>query len=91
MLVKSLVIFFIILILYQLYSASQPIIEGLSPEDELKDHDAIIQIQSELNNKYKPLITDSAGQPVNQMMQSGKDEVSKVPPTPAVEPLPASK
>lgn len=65
MLVKSLVIFFIVLIFYQIYSASHPIIEGLCPDDEMKDHDAIIQIQSELNNKYKPLITDSAGQPVN--------------------------
>jgi hypothetical protein len=31
----------------------------------LKDHDEIIKIQAELNNKFRPLITDSEGKPVN--------------------------
>jgi hypothetical protein len=43
----------------------QPTIEGLCPDESLKDHDAIIAIQAELNNKYRPLITDSEGKPVN--------------------------
>lgn len=78
MLVKSLLLFFIILFFivlmsYQMYS-SQTIIEGLCPDDSLKDHDEIIKIQAELNNKYKPLITDSAGQPVNLLSRVVKLE-----------------
>jgi hypothetical protein len=110
MLVKSLllifiILFFIILISYQLYS-SQSIIEGLCPDQSLKDHDEIIKIQAELNNKYRPLITDSEGKPVNllsrvtklesdvqiitdQMVQSSKAQVAAVPEPPPVEPLPA--
>jgi hypothetical protein len=104
MLVKLLLLFFIILISYQIY-ASQTIVEGLCPDQSLKDHDAIIAIQAELNNKYKPLITDSEGKPVNllsrvaslegnvkvitdQMVQSSKAQVAAVPPVPNVEPLP---
>jgi hypothetical protein len=109
MLVKSLllifiILFFIILISYQLYS-SQSIIEGLCPDQSLKDHDEIIKIQAELNNKYRPLITDSEGKPVNllsrvtklesdvqiitdQMVQSSKAQVAAVPQPPQVEPLP---
>jgi hypothetical protein len=64
MLVQSIILFFIILICYQWYFL-QPTIEGLCPDESIKDHDAIIEIQSELNNKYKQLITDSEGKPVN--------------------------
>jgi len=64
MLVQLFILFFIILICYQLFFL-QSTIEGLSPDESLKDHDTIIQIQSELNNKYKQLITDSEGKPVN--------------------------
>jgi hypothetical protein len=69
MLIKSLllffvILFFIILISYQIYS-SKTIIEGLCPDESLKDHDEIIKIQAELNNKFRPLITDSEGKPVN--------------------------
>jgi len=104
MLVQSIILFFIILICYQLYFL-QPTIEGLCPDDSMKDHDAIIAIQSELNNKYKQLITDSEGKPVNilsrlvnletdvavirnQIVQSSKAQVEAVPPAPQVEPLP---
>jgi hypothetical protein len=109
MLIKSLflffiILFFIILISYQIYS-SQTIIEGLCPDESLRDHDEIIRIQAELNNKYKPLITDSEGKPVNllsrvaklesnvqiitdQMVQSSKAQVEAVPQPPQVEPLP---
>ena len=57
MLVKSLllffiILFFIILISYQICS-SQSIIEGLCPDDSMRDHDEIIKIQAELNNKYR--------------------------------------
>jgi hypothetical protein len=105
MLVQSIILFFIILICYQLYFL-QPTIEGLCPDDSMKDHDAIIEIQSELNNKYKQLINDSEGKPVNilsrlvnletdvavirnQIVQSSKAQVEAVPPAPEVEPLPA--
>ena len=105
MLVQSIILFFIILIFYQLYFL-QPTIEGLCPDDSMKDHDAILAIQSELNNKYKQLITDSEGKPVNilsrlvnvetdlavirnQIVQSSKAQVEAVPPAPQVEPLPA--
>ncbi len=105
MLVKLLLLFFIILISYQIY-ASQTIVEGLCPDESLRDHDAIIGIQAELNNKYKPLITDSEGKPVNllsrvasleanvkvitdQMVQTSKSQIAEIPPTPKVEPLPA--
>jgi hypothetical protein len=110
MLIKSLLLFFIILFFtiligYQIYS-SKSIIEGLCPDDSMKDHDEIIKIQAELNNKYRPLITDSEGKPVNllsrvaklesnvqiitdQMVQSSKAQVEAVPPAPQVEPLPA--
>ena len=64
MLVQSIILFFIILIFYQLYFL-QPTIEGLCPDDSMRDHDAILAIQSELNNKYKQLITNSEGKPVN--------------------------
>ena len=64
MLVQSIILFFIILICYQWYFL-QPTIEGLCPDDSIRDHDAIIEIQSELNNKYKQLITNSEGKPVN--------------------------
>ena len=64
MLVQLIILFFIILICYQWYFL-QPTIEGLCPDDSMKDHDAILAIQSELNNKYKQLITDSEGKPVN--------------------------
>lgn len=64
MLVKLILLFFIFLICYQLY-LSHKIIEGLCPDDSLKDHDAIIEIQAELNNKYRPLIENSEGKPVN--------------------------
>jgi hypothetical protein len=79
MLVKSLVLFFIIsffiiLIGYQIYSSQSTIIEGLCPDQSIKDHDEIIRIQAELNNKYKPLITDSAGQPVNLLSRVAKLE-----------------
>jgi hypothetical protein len=109
MLIKSLllifiILFFIILISYQIYS-SQSIIEGMCPDQSLKDHDEIIKIQAELNNKYRPLITDSEGKPVNllsrvtklesdvqiitdQMVQSSKAQVAAVPQPPQVEPLP---
>jgi hypothetical protein len=109
MLIKSLllifiILFFIILISYQIYS-SHTIIEGLCPDQSLKDHDEIIKIQAELNNKYRPLITDSEGKPVNllsrvtklesdvqiitdQMVQSSKAQVAAVPQPPQVEPLP---
>jgi hypothetical protein len=78
MFVKSLllffiILFFIVLISYQIYS-SQTIIEGLCPDQSLKDHDEIIRIQAELNNKYRPLITDSAGQPVNLLSRVTKLE-----------------
>lgn len=105
MLVKSIILFFIILICYQWYFL-QPTIEGLCPDDSMNDHDAILAIQSELNNKYKQLITDSEGKPVNllsrvvaletdvalirnQIVESSKAQVEAVPPTPQVEPLPA--
>ena len=78
MLIKSLllffiILFFIILISYQIYS-SRTIIEGLCPDDSMRDHDEIIKIQAELNNKYRPLITDSAGQPVNLLSRVAKLE-----------------
>jgi hypothetical protein len=78
MLIKSLllffiILFFIILIGYQIYS-SKSIIEGLCPDDSVKDHDEIIKIQAELNNKFRPLITDSAGQPVNLLSRVAKLE-----------------
>ena len=78
MLIKSLllffiILFFIILISYQIYS-SQTIIEGLCPDESLRDHDEIIKIQAELNNKFRPLITDSAGQPVNLLSRVTKLE-----------------
>ena len=78
MLVKSLllffiILFFIILISYQIYS-SRTIIEGLCPDESLRDHDEIIRIQAELNNKFRPLITDSAGQPVNLLSRVAKLE-----------------
>ena len=78
MLIKSLllffiILFFIILISYQIYS-SQTIIEGLSPDESLKDHDEIIKIQAELNNKYRPLITNSEGKPVNLLSRVTKLE-----------------
>jgi hypothetical protein len=78
MLIKSLllffiILFFIILISYQIYS-SQTIIEGLCPDQSIKDHDEIIKIQAELNNKYKPLITDSEGKPVNLLSRVAKLE-----------------
>ena len=79
MLVKSLllffiILFFIILISYQIYSSPSTIIEGLCPDESLRDHDEIIKIQAELKNKYKPLITDSAGQPVNLLSRVAKLE-----------------
>jgi hypothetical protein len=78
MLIKSLllffiILFFIILISYQIYS-SQTIVEGLCPDQSLKDHDEIIKIQAELNNKYRPLITDSEGKPVNLLSRVTKLE-----------------
>lgn len=104
MLVKLFILFFIILICYQLFFL-QPIVEGLCPDESLKDHDAIIKIQSELNDVYRPLIKNSEGKPVNlisrvtaletdvalirnQIVQSSKQQVEAVPPTPQVEPLP---
>ena len=109
MLIKSLllifiILFFIILISYQIYS-SRTIIEGLCPDESLRDHDEIIKIQAELNNKFRPLITDSEGKPVNlltrvaklessvqiitdQMLNTSKAQVAAVPPAPQVEPLP---
>jgi hypothetical protein len=79
MLVKSLILFFIILFFIiligcQIYSSHSTIIEGLCPDESLKDHDEIIRIQSELNNKFRPLITDSAGQPVNLLSRVAKLE-----------------
>ena len=105
MLVKLFILFFIILICYQLFFL-QPIIEGLTQEESLKDHDEIIRIQSELNNVYRPLITNSEGKPVNllsrvtaletevaviknQMIKTSQSHVNAVPPAPKVEPLPA--
>ena len=78
MLIKSLflifiILFFTILISYQIYS-SRTIIEGLCPDDSMRDHDEIIKIQAELNNKYKPLITDSEGKPVNLLSRVTKLE-----------------
>ena len=78
MLIKSIllffiILFFIILISYQIYS-SQTIIEGLCPDDSMKDHDEIIKIQAELNNKFRPLITDSEGKPVNLLSRVAKLE-----------------
>ena len=80
MLIKSLllffiILFFIILIGCQIYS-SKSIIEGLCPDDSVKDHDEIIKIQAELNNKYRPLITDSEGKPVNLLSRVAKLESS---------------
>jgi len=80
MLVKSfllffIILFFIILISYQIYS-SQTIIEGLCPDESLRDHDEIIKIQAELNNKFRPLITDSEGKPVNLLTRVAKLESS---------------
>jgi len=104
LLLFSIILFFIILIGYQIYS-SKTIIEGLCPDDSMRDHDEIIKIQAELNNKFRPLITDSEGKPVNllsrvaklesnvqiitdQMVQSSKAQAEAVPPPPQVEPLP---
>jgi hypothetical protein len=80
MLIKSLllffiILFFIILISYQIYS-SPTIIEGLCPDESLRDHDEIIKIQAELNNKFRPLITDSEGKPVNLLTRVAKLESS---------------
>ena len=80
MLIKSLllffiILFFIILISYQIYS-SRTIIEGLCPDESLRDHDEIIKIQAELNNKFRPLITDSEGKPVNLLTRVAKLESS---------------
>jgi len=79
MLIKSLllifiILFFIILIGCQIYSSQSTIIEGLCPDETLRDHDEIIRIQAELNNKFRPLITDSAGQPVNLLSRVAKLE-----------------
>ena len=81
MLVKSLllffiILFFIILIGYQIYSSQTTIIEGLCPDESLRDHDEIIKIQAELNNKFRPLITDSEGKPVNLLSRVAKLESS---------------
>jgi hypothetical protein len=81
MLIKSLllffiILFFIILIGYQIYSSQSTIIEGLCPDESLKDHDEIIKIQAELNNKFRPLITDSEGKPVNLLTRVAKLESS---------------
>jgi hypothetical protein len=46
----------------------------LCPDQSLKDHDEIIKIQAELNNKYRPLITDSEGKPVNLLSRVTKLE-----------------
>jgi|AntAceMinimDraft_18_1070375.scaffolds.fasta_scaffold213941_1 hypothetical protein len=105
MLVKLILLFFIILICYQLY-LSQTIIESLTSGESLKDHDAIIEIQAELNTKYRPLIENSMGKPVNilsrlvdlesnvevltnEIMKTSKEQVEAVPAPPKVEPLPA--
>jgi hypothetical protein len=64
MLVNIILLFFTILLIYQ-FCYPSTIIEGLSDECDLNDHDAIIEIQAELNTKYKPLIVNDEGKPVN--------------------------
>ncbi len=53
-----------ILILYQLFS-SRSIKEGLDESIVMQDHDEIIKIRAELDEKYKPLIQKSDGTPTD--------------------------
>ena len=64
MIVLDLIACISILILYQLF-ASRSIKEGLDESIVMQDHDEIIKIRAELDEKYKPLIQKSDGTPTD--------------------------
>ena len=81
MFVNIFILLFTLLILYQVFYPDT-IIEGLSDEQQMKDHDAIISIQAQLNTKYKQLIEDEDGKPVHLLskiaaLESTQDSIQQ--------------
>jgi|SaaInl5LU_22_DNA_1037371.scaffolds.fasta_scaffold10885_2 hypothetical protein len=65
MLERLLILFFSLLLVYQLFFQSS-CVEGYEVNDiSLKNHDEIVNIKAELNTKYRPLIVDSEGTPTD--------------------------
>ena len=74
MLIYLLIVFFIVLLGVQI-TAGGRVVEGMDVDDMgIRDHDEIIMIKAQLEEKYKPLVVDSDGTPTNILTRIAKLE-----------------
>ena len=74
MLIYLLIVFFIVLLGVQITAGGRDV-EGMDVDDMvIRDHDEIIMIKAQLEEKYKPLVVDSDGTPTNILTRIAKLE-----------------
>lgn len=87
MLINILILFFVVLIIYQAIYVN-PILEGIKSNSEnnkkkikeglegqaLEDHDDLIRLKSQVKDKLLPLVENSKGKPTNILTRIAKLE-----------------